>query len=324
MRNSVICLPSAFLLFGSGVGLALADAASSSGCEIEGEINQVCFDYGNYHINTKAYFTVFTRDGQWLIRTVEDKRIVDEAGEKQLEYLRRENGSTNDGRILELVTPLKGGFSTAVIVSNNIAFGQMDGSVVGHLWLMLASCGYLDKLETNLLTPVYKPMLLEDQKHKERATWELLAGAGSLPLKVTFCNNYGGTSAVYRVTGVTNVGGALYPTGFNFESAGKKATAVVTAIRPVCTLSNLLPVITAKTAVSDRRLVQADRTLKMSYMLPPRAGVPTVVEAKQVYGQSHHQQKSPKRSPLLVALLLVTLIVPVVLGLYYILSRRRK
>ena len=284
-----------FMLSVFAVGKAFGAGDTSGGYEIEGVINQTAYQYDRYHINVKAEFKVCVRDCQWLIQTAEVKTMVDERGEKPMENLKREVGSTNGAEIFELVTPHEGDFRTATIVSNDVAFGQMDGSVIGHLWLMLASQCYLSRQETNLLVPVYLPMLQQERRLKEKATWELLSGAGSLPRNVTYFNKVGGTDAVYRVTEVTNINGVEYPTGFTFDRDGKRATARVTAIKPVCSLASLLPVLTGKTAISDRRTVGTNPATRMSYisyMAYPSSGFPTTDQAKQA-----HEQKQTTRTP---------------------------
>ena len=199
-----------------------AEAARSLGqYEIEGVFEQA--NFGRIPFTVSGEFRVFFRDGAWLIQTIEnqlDGKIL----------LKREIGSVNGAEIFEVVTPLQPTnepaaatnqtaarpnnagdkrFATGSIASNSVPVGQLDGSVVGHLWLMLASHRYLSGLTTNLLTPVYdvSASAPANPNLRRKAVWELIAGPGSLPAKVTYFDDYGIIEAVYRATGVANVNG---------------------------------------------------------------------------------------------------------------------
>jgi hypothetical protein len=324
-----------------------ADGSSSlSQYEIEGVIDQTIDDEA-FPIRVTGQFKVFVRDGNWLIETIEDKQL-----RSSRQYLKREIGSTNGAEIFEMVTPLqpkdqqtnavpqpaKNGRATATVVSSAVPVGQLDGSVVGHLWLMFASGKYLGGLQTNLLTPVYDVTASApgDPNLKYRADWELLYGPGSLPAKVTYfyeARIVGASNiphAVYKATGTTNTGGLRLPTGFVFERyvggaearVRKRATATVTAIRPVCSLDSLLPAVTSKAVVVDRRLAQADQPVRaVSYQALPNSSLPTVAQVKSRYDR---KENPPKRSPVVVAVILITLCVPLLIWVLHFWKRRRE
>ena len=316
--------------------------------EFEGAIDQSILD-DRFPIQVKGQFKVFVRDANWLIEIIEDKQLL-----SGRQYLKREIGSTNGVEIFEIVTPLEPEnqqtnavlkpaknrpFNTATIVSNAVPVGQLDGSVVGHLWLMFASGDYLGRLQTNLLTPVYDVTASApgDPNLKYKAHWELLDGPGSLPSKVTYFYDFRSfgentmTNAAYQTTGITNVGDRTFPTGFLFEEyvggtearLRKRATAVVTAVRPFCSLDRLLPAVTGKTVVVDRRLAQAEQPVRaITYTASSNAPLPTVADVKQMHERKTGSQR--ERSPAVVAFLLATVCLPVLIWLSYLWRRRSK
>jgi hypothetical protein len=295
--------------------------------EIDGAIEQTSFNPrdGAPQYGLKARFTVFVRGSNWLIDTTEEKE-----GRTTRTSLRRQIGSTNGAEIFEIVAPLAGAlrrtnangaapaapgpsrFNMATVVSNAVPVGQLDDSVVGHLWLMMASQGYLSGLKTSLLTPVYDVSASApgDPNLKLNASWELLGGPGSFPAQVTYFQGNRVTDAVYQVTGVTNVNGTLFPSGFLFERyligtpkgrVIKRASALVTAVRPACSLSSLLPTVTRDTVVADRRVAPADDKRKIvSYRVNEGRGWQPATEVKKAYESKRNSPKT--RSPLLVAL----------------------
>jgi hypothetical protein len=327
--------------------------AQAAEYELEGTIQQTIFKSdGIQQMQFNGTFKVFVRDNQWLIETIEDKQFT-----KSRQYLKREIGSTNGAEIFEIVMPLEAvnpqtnkasvdtvaaipelkpvrnaRFNTATVVSNAVPVGQMDGSVVGHLWLMFASGDYLSRLQTNVLTPVYDVSASApgNPNLKLKADWSLANGPASLPLKVTYLNNSVITGAVYSATGVTNVNGKTFPTGFIFEQyAGgsrawvrKRAAAVVTAIRPACSLASLLPAITHKTVIIDRRLAQAAQSEKrLTYSVAPGATLPTVAEAEKA---NNWKKKPPKPSSFVIAVLGTTFFLPLVLFAVHFWKQRKK
>lgn len=318
--------------------------------ELEGTIQQATFSMeGAVEMRLDGKFKVYVRDGAWFIETVEDKQFIRFAQNRQ--YLKREIGSTNGAEIFEIVTPLEpenqqtnaplipardSQFNTAIYVSNAVPVGQLDGAVVGHLWLMFASGTYLQGVRTNLLTPVYNLSASApgDPSLKYKARWELLDGPGSLPSNVVYNydtrllgdNNL--TNAIYQVTGTTNLDGRSFPTGFLFENytggvgprVRKRATAAVTAIRPECLLPTLMPAVTSDALVIDRRLGHAEVALKVvTYSVRSNSSLPTIAEVKT---EAARKQGPPKRSSVLVAALLTTLLLPVAVGAFLVWRRR--
>jgi hypothetical protein len=245
--------------------------------------------------------------------------------------LKREIGSANGAEIFETVRtlpqtnaalvatnqtsarPNKTGdtrYATGSVVSNAVPVGQLDGSVVGHLWLMLASHRYLSSVATNRLTPVYDVSASApiNPNLKYKAEWELIAGPGSLPASVTYYNGDGSTNAVYRATGVTNLDGLVLPSGFFFEcyvgrslaAVRKRASFIVTAVRPSCSRASLLPTVTQQTLVVDRRIRQATQPAKdVAYRMEASSTWPSADEARSLNGGTRTR---PRRSPLVVLL----------------------
>jgi hypothetical protein len=328
-------------------------SAQAAEYELDGTIQQTIFKSGGIQeMQLNGTFKVFVRDNEWLIQTIEDKQLS-----RSRQYLKREIGSTNGTEIVEIVVPLvavksqtnktsggtamtvpelepdrKAHFYMATVVSNAVPVGQMDGSVVGHLWLMFASGDYLSRLQTNFLTPVYDVSASApgNPNLKLKADWSLANGPASLPLKVTYFKNSVITGAVYSATGVTNVNGKTFPTGFIFEQyAGgsrgwirKRATAVVTVIRPECSLASLLPAITHKTVIIDRRLAQAAQSEKrLTYSVAPGATLPTVAEAKKA---NDWKKKPPKPSSFVIAVIGTTFFLPLVFFAVHFWKRRKK
>jgi len=317
------CVCSLALFVTLKVSATVVGGEASREYEIEGAIDQACFVSDHCQITMKAQFKVMVQGCQWLIQTVEDKHIIDDIGSRQLEYLKRENGSTNGAEIFDVVTPLKGGIRNATIVSNDIGFGQMDADVVGHLWLMLASGSYFSSLKTNEMTPVYTPMLLTERRLKQKVEWRWLAGPESLPQSVNYF--YAGrTGAVYQVTSTTNIEGSLFPTGFVFEAPGKRATAVVTAIRAHCSVTSLLPVVDNGTAVSDRRMLPANPPLKVEYIALRNSGVLTIADARKAYDKKQKLSASAKALPVVQVLLTVVCFLPLAVYGVYLWTHRKK
>jgi len=206
-----------------------------------------------------------------------------------------------------------------------------DEAIVPHLWLMFASHGCFQGLGTNRLTPVYAfytpdkgnpPIELE-------ADWKLMSGAGALPLRVNYYTDGGlhdgFVQASYSVSGMTNFGGTVFPSGFVFEEYAppqgptredrrmvRRAEATVTAFRPVCSIKNFLPECDNAVVVKDWRLANAQTSnLPSKYM--ERGGVQWLSAAE---AKGRTEGKTPKK-PLLIRLVVfgVLLVPPVVIML---------
>ncbi len=123
---------------------------------------------------------------------------------------------------------------------------------------------YFRSLTSNYLTPVYdwqaSPLAKDGGWRTVRAEWELLDGPGSLPFRVVYETPGGAAAAVYQVTGATNLGGLIFPTGFTSSRLRAGALpamsgeAVVTSLRLICSRTNLLPTIAEKVSTHDLRL----------------------------------------------------------------------
>jgi len=255
--------------------LNAAVAVSAAQYEADGEIEQTLFTReGGVQGMTRSKFTVYVKDCSWLIQTTDY--------DKDGTALRvRETGCTNGAEIYEVAGPYnkeswKKGvahWNEGLIVSNTIPVGQMDDYFVCHLWLMFASGCYFQNLTTNWLTPIYG---LGDPARETK--WDLVGGPVALPMNVTYFERPGVPDGTYTALGLTNVGTVQMPLGFVFEqrinsgfapspiASGdsgptyrirKIAISSVTAVRPVCSRSDLSPTAAGKTIVIDERLPQS-------------------------------------------------------------------
>jgi hypothetical protein len=258
--------------------------------EVDGEIEQTIYNRnGSVGALEKSQFTVFVKDSSWLIHCY----ILDKVG-KPVSVA--EIACTNGEEIYSVGGRINNdngshavrSWNTAYIDRNNIPVGEDEGYYACHLWQMFASGGYFAHLSTDRLTPAYdsNASVAVDTTLKRQAKWQLIDGPGSLPLKITYWrppDEGGDIDATYVATGVTNAGGIQVPNGFVFErrigghfspyfapgpiALGetlpdyriyKRAVAIVTAVRPYCSRSNLMPTAEGMTMVIDQRLVRAE------------------------------------------------------------------
>jgi hypothetical protein len=296
---------------------------------VDGEITQTIFKFdGSVQWVSKSDFTVFVRDCAWLIRTAN----YDSSGKPVLVL---ETGCTNGAEVYELSSQPPGsrghaalGPNMAKIIPSALPIGQTDDYVVCHLWLMYASGCYFGGLATNWVTPVYdlNASVVVHPELKREAKWDLCGGVGSLPLNITYFRQAGLPHATYTASGMTNAGEVLIPSGFVFEQRvggnfapgmgntaetkasyriRKLAIVHVTAVRPVCSRSDLAPEATDRTMVMDQR--QASMTNKYPTQYDVQNGVEwvSVEKAKQLSAQQHAVSKAPhKATAVFYALLL--------------------
>jgi hypothetical protein len=187
----------------------------------------------------------------------------------------------------------------AVVVSNDIPIGELDSAVVGHLWLMFASQCYWPKQTPDELTPIYDwhaSVGMHGQNMKISAAWKLLAGPGSLPQKVWYMGQWGETNGFYQITGSNLVGGTLIPSGFTFDqfqvgplnektfthdmTLVKHLDVTVTAVRPDCSLTSLIPSPDGLAVVVDRRFDSGIPNRPPSYKNPVNGQWPTIDQSK--------------------------------------------
>ena len=237
--------------------VSLGFSSLASEYEVKGKITQAIVSSNGNLISTND-FTVYVRDCGWLIETKED----DGSRVQQ-----REVGSTNGTEIYEADG------NRAFISDTGIPVELLDAGLVGHLWLMFASQCYWGSQHTDRLTPVYDwhASVGANPNLKIAAEWDLLNGPGSLPREVRYLGKWDETNGFYRITGTTNVGGMIIPTGFIFEERHvgplapdsfvhemvlrKRVEAVVTSVKAVCSRKDLLPMIgSANTPIVDWRL----------------------------------------------------------------------
>lgn len=296
-------------------------------------------------MSVNCEFRVSVRDCGWLIETTETYLTT-----TSRRVSRRSVGSANGTESVEVMYSAGSepsspaatnsaakraqsqSFDTAMMLTNGVPVGQLDGSVVGHLWLMLSSKCYFGALTTNLLTPVYdvNASAPGNPNLKVRAQWDMMAGPGSLPSRVVYFDDYGApTGAVYQVTGLTNVNGELFPTGFVFEqrigndaALRKQATMVVTAIRSGCSRASLLPGVSGETIVADRRLATSGLGAKIpAYRVPAGYNWQPMNEARKYYDA---KKGIVHRSPIVLLVLALLFCAPLIVGVLQLLRRRRR
>ena len=260
--------------------------SSSYEYEVDGLVNQTMIRFNGTNLHASASFTVYVRDCGWMIKTLETNElngIVD-----------REIGSTNGTEIFECSGGSGMGFGE--IESNNIPVGEQDSSVVGHLWLMFASRCYWPALNSDQLTPIYDWRASAGaassqfgNRQKASADWELLDGPGSLPREVRYLDALNRTNAIYTITGTNSAGGMSFPAGFIFKQFNgdrliKRVEVEVTAIRPVCSRANLIPLPSKGTTVIDERFDSGVPNRPPSYQNPVFGQWLTVEESQKLAG----------------------------------------
>ena len=324
--------------------------------EVEGVINEEIF--GTFPGKLKAEFKVQVKDRAWLIETTELERTrgslrsqrAGTANSTEICTLNVpinrvvEAGPTNSasspvqrppggGPSLPVGAPIHILASTGKVVSNTMPLADDDEAIVPHLWLMFASHYSFQSLGTNnLLTPVYEFYSPDKAKppRKLEADWSLMSGSGALPLRVNYYReggmHEGFVQAAYSVTGKTNFGGTVFPSGFLFEQYAamggpsrddmrvvRRAEATVTAFRPVCSIKNFLPECDNTVFVTDWRLTNA-QTSNTPVKYPQRGGVTwlSVAEAKR---RSEGKGTAGTSSPVFWVVFGLLLVPPVVLML---------
>jgi len=320
--------------------------------EVEGVIEEDIFSsFRSFPGKLKAEFKVQVRDRAWLIETTELVRTrgslrsqragtansteiytlnvpinrVVEAWPTNLPLPVRPPPST--GRpSLPVGAPIHILGSTGKVVSNTMPLADDDEAIVPHLWLMFASHGCFQAPGTNRLTPVYA-FYAPDKGNppiKLEADWKLMSGAGALPLRVNYYTDGGPhdgfVQASYSVSGITNFGGTVFPSGFVFEEYAppqgparddrrmvRRAEATVTAFRPVCSIRNFLPGCDNAVVVTDWRLANAQTSNSPSKYLE-RGGVQWLSAAE---AKSRSEGESPaKQSPVFLAVFGVLVLLP--------------
>jgi hypothetical protein len=227
----------------------------------------------------------------------------------------------------------------------NVPVGQMDDAVVGHLWLMFASQCYWPNLKTDHLTPVYDwhaSIAAGGGKLSVKAEWDLLKGPESLPREVRDLGQWDETNALYKASGVTLAGGTPIPNGFVFEERHavqfkgmvlrKRVDVDVTSVRPVCSVSNLLPSPQAMTMVIDRRVDQGAPTNRPPAYPNPVSGqwaslneATKLAEARKITDSDalRHFQVQPSHHPRVVIVVVCCLMLGP-LGAYFLWKRTGK
>jgi len=305
-------------------------SVSAAEYEVDGQVDLIIFNVdGSVHGVTRSEFTVFVENCSWLIHST----IVDESG-KPLFF--NETSFTNNGVIYSVGGGVDENPGTAVSVwgpprntanmySNNMPIGQTDISFLCHIWLMYASGCYFSSVATNWLAPPYdlNASVVVNSELRRKAQWLLINGKGSLPYRVVYFRDDGWTNATYEATGVTNVGNIQVASGFVFEERAtrgyfckvfapgvepgasaplycirKRAVGRVTAIRPVCSRKELMPVATGTTTVIDQRLLHGtNNTGVLYYNFPGGVKWVSIAEAKRLHEVRGSLAASPSWDP---------------------------
>jgi ankyrin repeat protein len=250
--------------------------------EVDGKLNQTITENNGVTSHSSATFTVFVRDCGWLIATTEN---YEEGND-----IVREIGSTNGTEIYQCAG------ITALVQSNTAPIGWLDREVAAHLWLMFASPCYWPSLNSDQLIPVYDWRASAGaattgfaNRQKKSADWELLNGPGSLPREVRYLDSLNHTNAIYTITGTNSTGGMLFPAGFVFKQFNgdrleKRVEVGVTAIRPVCSRANLIPLPSKGITVIDARIDSGVPNRPSSYQNPLFGQWLSAEEAKKLAG----------------------------------------
>jgi len=329
--------------------------------EVEGVIEEDIF--GSFPGKLKAEFKVWVKGDAWLIETTE---LVRTRG-----MLRSQRaGTANSTEICTLNVPINrvveappanspptpfqrppGGGpslpvgapihimgSTGRVVSNTMPLADDDEAIVPHLWLMFASRNYFQAQRTNRMTPAYRydatgmPRSISELE----AECVLMGGTAALPLRVNYYTggglHEGFQQAAYSVTGKTNFGGTIFPSGFVFEEYAptggasrydmkvvRRAEVTVTAFRPVCSIKNFLPECDNGVVVHDMRLPGA-KPDKFSYI--QRNGVKWVsaADAKEL---AEGRPLAQKKSPVILIIIGVMALLPPVVIIMKSVKRKR-
>ena len=238
---------------------AMIIPASAVEYEVDGQLDQTIYNRdGKIATFHRSQFTVFVRDCSWLIQTSEN-------GTNGSPGYVRETAFVNGSEIYE-VDGRSSGSNMATITSNNVPVARYNGYFVCHIWLMYASGCYFAGLTNDMVTPAYNinAAVMFHPNYKLKAKWDLADGPWSLPLNVTFFDDIDESPiiATYKAIGVTNAGKIKIPSGFMFEERGrsrfgyypgpivpgksypeysirKQVVAMVTAVRPYCSRSDL-------------------------------------------------------------------------------------
>jgi hypothetical protein len=275
----------------------------------------------------RGSFRVYVKGCAWLIQVTE----MNDWGLP----LRREVGTSDGQETYEMVVPYEAISASdpvvfdvkasppgvhlapsATVTSNAIPVGDDDGSFTGHLWLMFASGFYLRTAAEGQLTPVFLWGAAPHMNNQAtmKANWELINVPGSLPSRVTFFEPDGTPAAVYTATGLTNVGAVALPTGFSFiepVTGFKKVTAVVTAVRPICSRADLRPALKQRVDMYDLRCF--DENDRNDFPVYEAGYWPTIKEAQRIYSSTRSRYSGAPPSKLSIVMVLGLMIGPPVI-----------
>lgn len=233
-------------------------------------------------------FSVTVNDCQWMISTTSENR----GGQPATKW------TTSSVKVSEILsaTYYTNGFISG-IVESNVFPSACEDSVTHFLWFAFASACYLDGVKDNKLPPIFDPIVsvLFDAELRLPAIWDRMDQAPRLPIRILFLNDgyvrsrdsqnretlrfqvgppfsSGFTNAVLVLSGVTNFGRLLLPTGFRFVhyspgigpdgipqlTTSRTIEAEASQIRASVSADSLMPKLPRKAVVQDRRLLRAN------------------------------------------------------------------
>lgn len=185
---------------------------------------------------------------------------------------------------------------------------------VPMLWMMTASAGFFETNSGGLLWPAHVKISLtgdkeQTQDHRQPGRWTLRGSRPELPNAIAFLDERQRTNASYVVTGLTNVGRLLLPTGFIFEQIGQpsyvngqyqpnileRLVVTFTNFAATCSRKDLRPRVHPNMSVVDFRVKQpeayANTNRMKGYVLNPEQKWPTKTTAQaKVDGRSRWRE----------------------------------
>jgi len=251
--------------------------------EAEGSYVLSHFEHGTQTRATRKEFVLSVSNCCWRLTTFDTNN-------PNWTQNRRTVASLDRGELFE-AWYRSHGTTLALVESNSVPSG-LDDPGGGHLWLMLASGYFLDRLTTNRLPPLYahgystyfgnddltQPVLLDRHERPPRLPerivylnegyWHVRDRQNKLVayrMKPPFRDGF--TNAIFETSDFTNAGSCSLPTRLRFteyqmETKNGRQTnltivnrfeAAVRVVRPNLTVKGFLPELWKRTVFIDRR-----------------------------------------------------------------------
>jgi hypothetical protein len=217
-----------------------------------------------------------------------------------------------------------------------------------HLWLMFASrCFFAGREDSEILAAYdINSCVTRGNDYTMEGAWVLSTAQPGLPLSLAYINRRGHpfardaegnrtfvpfdppfdagfTNALYTVTGTTNVGRLVLPTGFIFERfrpgwtnrqpapvLEARSVATVTNFMPHCSRTSLVPELPPRVVVIDMRELPADPSKKPIHYSGAAGQWLPVEEAKRVHEARLRRHAPRELRPLHYVLFVVALVLP--------------